>query len=96
MNILVLTPLPGDSVGSPIRFAGTANVFEAQFSLDLVAGGQVVTVPVKATAGTGTRGGFAVSVDAGGYRGPARLVPWDASPRDGSRVESPAIPIVIT
>ena len=94
--VLILTPLPGDEVTSPVRVAGTANVFEAQFSLDLVAGGQTVTVPVRATSGTGTRGGFAVSIDAGGYRGAGRLVPWDASPRDGSRVESPAIPIVIT
>ena len=94
--VLFLSPLPGDTVADPVQVEGTANVFEAQFSIDLAAGIQTTTVAVTASAGTGTRGSFRATLQAGAYRGPAVLVAWDSSPRDGSRLELASVPVIVT
>jgi spore germination protein GerM len=62
--ILVESPTLGETVKSPVRVTGTANVFEATFQLQvtdwdgLIVADKVVT----ATSGTGTRGTFDVTV----------------------------------
>lgn len=94
--VLVLSPLPGDAVADPVRVEGTANVYEAQFSIDLAAGTQTTTVAVTASAGTGTRGTFSATLQAGGYRGPATLAAWDSSPRDGSRQDLATVTVIVT
>ncbi len=54
-QILVQSPLPGDSVRSPIRLMGTANVFEATVSIDVrdASGKLLKRTFTTATSGTG-------------------------------------------
>ena len=94
--VLVLSPLPGDKVADPVHVEGTANVYEAQFSIELAAGTQKTTVAVTASAGTGTRGRFSATLEAGGYRGPATLVAWDSSAKDGSRQDLQTVAVTVT
>ena len=59
-QILIESPLPGDTVSSPIRLRGTANVFEATVSIEVrdETGTVVLEAFTTATSGTGTRGTF--------------------------------------
>lgn len=90
--ILVESPLPGDTVTSPIRVSGTSNLFEASSLLELHQDGKtVVQKIVTASAGNGERGTFAVELPYEGT-GPATIVTYDRSAADGSvenRVEVP-------
>ena len=95
--IFVDTPAAGATVANPLRVRGTANVFEAQFTLEVVnTGGRVVaTRPVTATSGTGTRGSFEVTVDLpAGLRGDGKIVVFDYSAKDGSRTLAEETPVV--
>lgn len=58
--ILVESPLPFESVTSPLRASGTANTFEATFEYELTgAKGRVLAHHFEtATSGSGTRGTF--------------------------------------
>jgi hypothetical protein len=89
--VLIERPAWGDDVDgtAPIKVSGTANVFEAEFDVDLIVGGDTLTsVHVMATSGTGTRGTFETAIGLPDYApGPARIVAWAPSPRDGSREE---------
>ena len=96
--ILVETPTPGDHVSSPIRVAGTANVFEATFLLELTdaSGKVVVQQTAMATSGSGTRGTFDVALRFATHQaGPGKLTVFDASAKDGSRQDVVDIPIVL-
>ena len=70
-QILVESPLPGDTVTSPIRLRGTANVFEATVSIDVKdeTGKVVRRTFTTATSGTGTRGTFDTTLALPGRRG---------------------------
>lgn len=95
--ILLDTPAWGDRVHRPLTAAGTANVFEAVFRLQVLgAGGKVLLdTPVKASAGTGTRGTWSV-VDAKALpAGAARLRVFSDSPKDGSPTDVVEVPITI-
>lgn len=96
--ILVEFPARGATTGSPIRVSGSANVFEAQFRMELTdpTGRVLAGHAVTATAGTGTRGAFDTSVAYSGYRGPATLTAFDVSPKDGSRIDVVRIPVQLT
>ena len=97
--ILVETPTLGNTVGSPLRVTGTANVFEAAFSIQVTdaAGVAVVDQQVQATSGTGTRGTFDVTLKfQPTVAGPGTLTVYYDSPKDGSRVVVDTIPIVLT
>lgn len=63
--VLVESPLPGDRVASPLSVRGSADVFEAVFRLRLQGpdGATLVQRTVHASAGTGTRGSFASSLN---------------------------------
>ena len=94
--ILVESPGRGWSVRSPIAVSGTADVFEAQFRVELTdAAGVVLTdQPVHASSGTGTRGTFHTTVAfTTRTGGPATLTVFDLSPKDGSRVNVGQIPL---
>lgn len=94
--IFVDHPAAGETVHSPLRVRGTANVFEAQFSLEVMdAGGHVLaTRAVTATSGTGTRGSFDVSVSLpAGLEGEGTVSVFDHSPRDGSRTLTQEVPV---
>jgi germination protein M len=86
--ILVESPLPGDSAGSPLRVRGTSNTFEATFLLELHAGRRrLARQVVTATSGSGTRGTFDVSLDHPASEGrPLRLTAYEQSAEDGRPV----------
>jgi germination protein M len=82
--ILVETPLPGDTVASPIRLTGTSNVFEANMHLDVYQGDtKLVDTFVTASSGSGERGTFETTVPLD-VSGPVRIVLYAPSAEDGS------------
>jgi germination protein M len=96
--ILVESPTLGQSVASPLRVTGTANVFEAVFRLSVQdrTGKALADNRVQATAGTGTRGTFDTTISlAPGASGPATLTAYYDSPKDGSKVIVDQIPIML-
>jgi len=62
--ILVESPAIGQAVPNPVTISGTANVFEANVTVDIIdSDGQVVgTAFTTATCGTGCRGTFSVTI----------------------------------
>jgi germination protein M len=94
--IFVEVPAPGDDVSSPLRITGTANTFEATFQVEVVdSGGKVVGKRfVTATSGSGTRGTFDAEVPFHvRERGPGKLVVFELSAEDGSRMHEVEIPL---
>lgn len=94
--ILVETPAPGDTVSSPLKIAGTANVFEAtvSYSLEDANGTEIAKGFTTATCGTGCRGTFDVTVPfdgAGASSG--TLYVFEVSAEDGSRTKVVEIPL---
>lgn len=87
--ILVEWPAVGDTIRSPLRLVGTANVFEATFELRLRgADGRILARrTVHAACGTGCRGRFRVQVPftwSGASRGVVDV--FEPSARDGAPV----------
>ena len=96
--ILVESPLPFAHVMSPLRVTGTANTFEATFEYDLVdAAGKVIAHHfVTATSGSGTRGTFDFTVPfKTSQAGAAKLVVYEISAANGSRVHQSEIPLTL-
>ncbi len=85
--IFVDRPAWGAAIGNPARVDGLANVFEAQFRVQLLdkAGTLIADKPVTASCGTGCWGTFKAdvvyAVDKAQY-GTLRV--FDPSPRDGA------------
>jgi hypothetical protein len=94
--VLVESPLPGESVESGFAVRGTANTFEATFNYELKdASGKVLRKNfVTATSGNGTRGTFSFRVP---YQVDSpqdgRLVVFELSAEDGSRIHQSEIPL---
>jgi hypothetical protein len=98
-SVLVESPLPGQSVHTPLRITGTANTFEATFNLELLDGeGKVLAERfVTATSGTGTRGTYDAELPFEITReGPGSLMVFELSAEDGSRIHELKIPLQIT
>jgi germination protein M len=96
--ILVESPTLGATVKSPVRVTGTANVFEAVFSVNIVDGDGLVIADerVQASSGTGTRGTFDVAITyPAGHAGQGSLIVFEKSAKDGSNVNVVEIPIVL-
>jgi germination protein M len=94
--ILVESPLPGESVESGFEVSGTANTFEATFNYELKdASGKVLRKNfVTATSGSGTRGTFEFTVRYEVDKPQAgRLVVFELSAEDGSRIHESEIPL---
>ena len=94
--ILVETPTVGATVTSPLRVAGTANVFEATFQVNIVDwdGKIIAEQTVMATSGSGTRGTFDVTVPFDvSQEGLGALIVFAESPRDGSQIDVVEIPL---
>jgi hypothetical protein len=74
--IVVTTPGSGDTVTSPVTVSGTADVFEANVSVEVLdASGKVLGKhSTTATCGTGCRGSFSVAV------------PFDAAKRQAGTI----------
>jgi hypothetical protein len=96
--ILVESPLPFASVASPLRVWGTANTFEATFDYDLVdATGKVVASHfVTATSGSGTRGTYDFTIRFSAPAGDGKLVVYELSAKDGSRIHQVEIPLTLS
>ena len=93
--ILVESPTPGAALNGSLRVWGTANVFEAQFRLEVVdsSGRVLADQPVRATSGTGTRGTFDVTVSMSPSAGPVTLNVFNVSAKDGSRQDQVSVPL---
>ncbi|MBD0330858.1 MAG: Gmad2 immunoglobulin-like domain-containing protein [Thermoleophilia bacterium] len=93
--ILVESPLLDQAVSSPLRMSGSANTFEATFQVEIVdARGRVVAEDfVTATSGSGTRGTFEASLPFEVDRPGGKLVVYEASAKDGSRLHEVEIPL---
>ena len=94
--ILVESPLSFEEVTSPLRVTGTANTFEANFQYELTdTDGRIIAENfVTATSGTGTRGTFEFSVPFEvNFDGVGSLIVFEASAKDGSRINLVEIPL---
>ena len=97
-QILVESPLPGDTVSGRIRVRGTANVFEATVSLELRDAADAVLLETftTATSGTGTRGTFAVELEVPENReGAVTIVAFEASAEDGRPLHVVRVPVIV-
>ncbi|WP_240123933.1 Gmad2 immunoglobulin-like domain-containing protein [Streptomyces sp. MUM 136J] len=96
--VLVESPLPGDTVRSPLRVRGSADTFEAVFRLKVtdVTGRTAADVQVQATSGTGTRGTFDVTFPCKPRSsGPGLLTAYFDSPADGRPVTVDTVPLTV-
>lgn len=96
--ILVEEPVRGDTatMGEPLLVTGSANVFEAQLKIEVTDGDGriIVSQPVMATSGSGTRGTFQATLNPkGGKNGFGAIIVSYDSAQDGSRVVVDEIPI---
>jgi hypothetical protein len=96
--ILVESPLPFASASSPLRVWGTANTFEATFDYDLVdpTGKVVANHFVTATSGSGTRGTYDFTIRFSAAAGDGKLLVYELSAKDGSRIHQVEIPLTLT
>lgn len=94
--IFVETPVVGATGASPLRVAGTANVFEAVFQAEIrdASGKVLAKKAITASSGTGTRGTFDVKIP---YTSPRQemgaLVVFEYSAKDGTPINTVSIPI---
>jgi len=94
-QILVESPLPGDVVRSPVRLSGTANVFEATVSIDVLdAGGRFLKRTfTTATSGNGTRGTFDTELALPDRGGRVTVVAYESSAKDGTPLHVVRVPL---
>jgi germination protein M len=94
--ILIEKPFPRAIIRSPVQIEGTANVFEAQFTVRVTdaKGSVLAETPVKATSGTGTRGTFSKLVK---FKKPKTstgfITVFEPSAKDGSETNVVQIPV---
>lgn len=96
--IFVDAPAWGTRLGSPARVAGLANVFEAQFSVEIstASGTVIASRNVMASCGTGCWGTFDVTIPYAVDRAqPGWVTAFDLSARDGSRENVVSYPVVL-
>ena len=95
--ILVESPLPFTSVSSPLRVWGSANTFEATFDYELLDSAGTVRSHhfVTATSGSGTRGTYDFTIRFEAPGGPGKLVVYELSAADGSRIHQVEIPLTL-
>ena len=96
--IVVRTPAAGDEIVSPVTIAGTADVFEATVSVEVLDenGQPLAATFATATCGSGCRGEFetelAFFTD---RRQPGTIQVFESSAEDGSPVNVVSIPVVL-
>jgi germination protein M len=93
--IFVESPTVGETVKSPLLVWGTANTFEAVFWLQVQTPGgtKLVKQRVMATSGSGTRGTFRLRLSFTPQGGAGRLVAYETSMADGSRINVVVVPL---
>jgi hypothetical protein len=96
--VLVETPVPGESVTSPLEITGMANTFEATVNYAVTDGEGLIIDEgfTTATAGNGTFGTFSVTsefmVDRAGV---GSVIGFEVSARDGTQVSVYEVPVEI-
>ena len=96
--IVVTSPRPGDQVSSPVRIRGTADVFEATVSIDILdsAGNRIVRTFTTATCGTGCRGSFSKAVRfTVDTTQPGTIQVYESSAKDGKPINVVDIPVTL-
>jgi hypothetical protein len=95
--ILVESPLPFQAVSAPLRVTGTANTFEATFEYELLdPAGKVLSHNfVTASSGSGTRGTFDFTIPFEAPNGLGKLVVYESSAADGSKIHIVEIPLTL-
>lgn len=97
--ILVVSPLIGQEVASPIRVAGTADVFEAVVSISVLDahGNEIVSTTAMATCGTGCRGAYLTTVRfTVDETQPGTVRVFEVSAKDGTPTNVVDIPVTLT
>jgi hypothetical protein len=97
--IVVTNPTAGDTVGAPISFAGTAEVFEGTVSVELrgADGSLLSSTFVTASCGNGCRGDFHGTIaPPSGFTGAATLRLFERSAEDGSALHVVSVPVTVT
>ena len=94
--ILIESPLPGETVTSPITVTGTSNTFEATMRVEVRRGSQVLTgETVTATSGSGQRGTFSATLDVDAAPGPITLVAFEPSAENGQPIHTVTVPLTL-
>lgn len=94
--ILVESPLPGETVHSPIAVRGTSNTFEATMRVEIRRGTEVlVSETVTASSGSGERGTFAATLDLDAPPGPITLVAFEPSAENGQPLHTVTVPLTL-
>jgi hypothetical protein len=94
--ILVESPLPGETVTSPISVRGTSNTFEATMRVEVRRGTDLlVSETVTASSGSGERGTFSASLDVAESPGPITLVAFEPSAENGQPIHQVEIPLML-
>jgi hypothetical protein len=97
--IFLNSPAPGDTVDNPVELIGTANTFEAAFTIDILdSNGNVLTEQhAQATSGSGTRGTFDIKVP---YKVDQKIAGtillFEVSAKDGSKTNQVKVPVTLT
>ena len=96
--ISVESPLDGDTVSSTFDVTGTANVFEANVTIDVIGGSgeMLIETFTTATCGTGCRGTFKEKLELpAGTTGPITLKVYESSAEDGRPVNVVKISLTV-
>jgi len=97
--ILVLEPAIGERVSSPVHISGTADVFEAVVSIEILdqQGRTIASTFTMATCGTGCRGTYETDVryDVAATQ-PGTIRVYEVSAMDGSPIHVVDIPVTLT
>jgi hypothetical protein len=94
--ILIESPLPGETVASPITVTGTSNTFEATMRIEVRRGSEVLTgETVTATSGSGQRGTFSATLDVDAAPGPITLVAFEPSAENGRPIHTVTVPLTL-
>ncbi|HEY7271538.1 MAG TPA: Gmad2 immunoglobulin-like domain-containing protein [Actinoplanes sp.] len=93
--VVVLDPVIGQRVTSPITVTGTADVFEATVNARLLDadGKQIATAFTTASCGSGCRGDFRIRLPYKSGGGVATVETYWVSPKDGSRRDVVSVPV---
>lgn len=98
-QILIESPIPFETISSPLRVRGTANTFEATFIVELnlhAAGQRAFHQFVTATSGSGTRGTFDVTIPfTVRGSGPVTLIAYEESAEDGRPLHRVEVPLIL-